>query len=192
MLVLAALLSHSGDGSARRVAAVPALVRVPNLIGQSAASATAALSRLRLAAHVVSVPAPGVAAGTVTGQTPGAGARLTARAGVVLRVAEVPRWRTVAVLAGSDADHTPIFRIRGTHWRLVTAMHYVGTCTFIIFCDAPTAHVTSFPAGEATSFGLAKDDARVVRMNGAAGQYEIAVTPGDDTAAWRVEVQDLY
>jgi serine/threonine-protein kinase len=192
MLALAALVGHGGGRPAHRVASVPALVRIPDVSGLSAAAATAALGKLRLAAGVVAVPAPGVAAGTVTAQSPAAGARVTVGARVALRVAEVPRWRTVAVLAGSDADHTPIVRIRGTRWRLVTSMHYVGTCTFIIFCDGPTAHVTSFPAGDATSFDLAKADARVVPMSGGPGQYELSVAPGDDTAAWRIEVQDHY
>jgi hypothetical protein len=173
------------EGSVVRVtvSAGPPPVRLPPLRGRSQTAAIAALRALGLQPGVRTVPAPGTAAGTVTGQAPAAGISVAAHSNVTLDVAEVPRWRTVTSFTGTDSG--PI-RIRGARWRIVYRMSYVGTCTFIFFCDGPTAHVNG------TSFGLSDGGGRTREFDTGPGTYDITLTPGADTASWVIEVQDNY
>jgi hypothetical protein len=182
------------DGATVEVllSAGPAPVRLPALGGETAAQATAELARLGLRATTARVAAPGVAPGTVTAQTPVAGGYATAHSTVRLAVAEIPRWHTVRTFSGTDAGNSGAFRIRGTRWRMVYRMDYVGMCTFIIFCDGPTAHVHHAGGGaRATDFDLDRGARHVWTFASGAGTYDIDITPGSDTARWSVEVQDF-
>jgi hypothetical protein len=75
---------------------------------------------------------------------------------------------------------------------MVYRMDYVGMCTFIIFCDGPTAHVRDTGGGaRATDFDLDRGARHVWTFASGAGTYDIDITPGSDTARWSVEVQDF-
>jgi hypothetical protein len=82
------------------------------------------------------------------------------------------------------------FRIRGTHWRIVYGMSYVGTCTFIFICSGPSAKVT----GGSTSNQFDLNDGQNQNQNyrSGAGVYQITVSPGDDNARWSMKVEDYY
>jgi hypothetical protein len=133
-----------------------------------------------------------MAAGTVTGQSPAAGRFVPAHATVRLTVAEVPRWRTVASFSGRHAGDSGGLKIRGDRWRLVYRMSYVGTCTFIFWCDGPTADVRMPASGPDVTFGLKDGGARERTFATGPGTYRVLISPGSDTAQWSVEVQDLY
>ncbi len=161
----------------------PPPVRLPPLRERGEAAASAALRGLGLRVNVSTVAAPGTPAGTVTAQVPAAGVSVPAHSSVTLDVAEVPRWRTVTSFTGTDSGP---FRILGERWRIVYRMSYVGTCTFIFFCDGPTAHVNG------TGFGLSDGSGRTRTFASGPGTYDITVTPGADTASWAIQVQDDY
>src|SRR5581483_9205978 len=131
--------SRVSEGS--RVVAVvssgPPPVAVPRIVGFSSGDARSSLGQVGLRAIVHDVPAPGVTAGTVTGQTPSAGVKLRPGATVSLSVAETPRWRTTYTFTNRIGRASAPFRIRGTHWRIVYRMSYDGVCTFIFFCNGP-------------------------------------------------------
>jgi serine/threonine-protein kinase len=171
----------------------PPPVELPQLVGQGSGSATSILSSLGLHATVTAVPAPGVRPGTVTAQSPAAGQYVPARHGIALSVAETPSWRPVTSFSGTDAGQSVVFRIRGTQFRLVYGMGYVGTCTFIFFCEGPSAQVTGVGNSSTQgSFGLnsGQDQTHVVKAG--AGLYEVRVKAGMDTARWSIEVEDYY
>ncbi len=174
------------------VSAGPPPVRLPPLTGDTTAAASAALAHLGLQVATTQVVAPGVAAGTVTGQTPGAGHAVAAHSTVHLSVAEAPRWRTVTALTGTSADSTGTFRIRGDEWRVVYRMSYVGTCTFIFFCDGPTAHVSNASTGTSSDFDLSHGSNETRTFSTGPGIYRLDVTPGSDTAQWSITIQDRY
>jgi hypothetical protein len=111
---------------------------------------------------------------------------------VRLSVAEAPRWRTVLAFSGTDAGRTGPFTIQGSRWRVVYSMSYVGTCTFIVFCDGPTAHVHAIANGSASSFDLGDGAGETRSFDTGPGQYRIEITPGNDTARWSFVVQDWY
>src|SRR5207237_8872267 len=115
----------------------------------------AALRRLGLRASVEAVPAPGVAAGTVTREVPSAGAHLFPGSTVSLAVAEIPRWRALTTLTDRGGGSSVPFRIRGTRWRVVYRMSFDGVCTFLFVCSGPTAHVEGLGRGAGSGrFGL--------------------------------------
>ena len=87
MIAAAIVLGHSGSGAAKRH--VVPKIEVPNVTGLSTATAEARLKRSHLRSHVVTVPWPGHAAGTVRSQSPVA-RRVKRRSIVTLNVAEVP------------------------------------------------------------------------------------------------------
>lgn len=175
------------------LSAGPAPVAVPQLTGQTSAAAEAILARLGLGATLAQVPAPGVTAGTVVQQSPGALAKLAPHASVALSVAETPRWRPLTSFAGTGSGRSVPFRIRGTRWRVVYRMSYQGLCTFIVFCSGPSAQVTAAGTGAGLAhFGLGEGSDQTRVFDSGPGVYQIQVAPGSDTASWSVEVQDDY
>jgi hypothetical protein len=175
------------------LSAGPPPVKLPRLVGQSSAAAQSALQRLGLRSGVTRVPAPGTAAGTVTRQTPAAGAELFPRATVALSVAATPRWRTLTSLAGDGHGQSVPFRILGTHWRVLYSMGYQGTCTFIFFCSGPSAQVANLSSrSDTTGFDLNDGSGQTQVFKSGPGLYQITVSPGDDTARWSIEMQDYY
>jgi hypothetical protein len=168
-------------------------VEVPRLVGQSMSTARAILGSLHLSTVVQTVPAPGTSPGTVTGQRPGAGSYLAQHKTVTLLAAEVPQWRTVTSFTGTDGGASVPFRIRGERWRAVYSMSYVGTCTFILFCDGPGANVVNPSSGATVSqFGLNEGSGQTDVLNLGPGVYEVKITPGMDSAQWSMAVQDYY
>ena len=171
----------------------PPPVPVPQLVGQSQSQATTLLAKLGLHASVTDVAAPGVSPGVVTHQSPAASADAPAASTVKLQVAEQPRWRALTAFSGHARGHSVAFRILGSQWRIVYSMHYQGLCTLIFFCSGPNARVFR-PTGNVTVGGLnlstGSDQTRVFALG--PGVYEIAVTPGSDTAAWSIQVEDYY
>jgi hypothetical protein len=180
------------DGSAIAVVLSrgPRPVKVPQLAGDSSTEAQAALSHIGLKTRTAQVVAPGVPAGTVTSQSPGA--RLSPGSHVTLNVAEVPQWRAVETFSGSDATRTLQFSVRGRQWRVVYTMGFEGTCTFVIFCSGPSAQVTRASGSYTMGFGL-NDGGRHSRLfQSGPGLYRLTVSPGDDTARWSMSVEDYY
>jgi eukaryotic-like serine/threonine-protein kinase len=183
------------DGGSIRVvlSAGPAPVTLPQLVGGGATAATAALQHLGLGAELTQVPAPGVAPGMVTHQSPAAGSALARHATVTLLVAETPRWRPLTSLAGDSDGRSVPFRIRGTQWRVVYGMGYEGLCTFIFICSGPSAQVVDLNhPSDATKFDLNKGSDQTQVFKAGAGLYQISIQPGSDTAKWSMEVEDYY
>lgn len=184
-----------GGGSAVRVvlSSGPPPVKLPQLVGQGSSSARSILSSLGLGARVTSVPAPGVEPGTVTAQTPTGGTYVSSQGKVTLSVAETPQWRPVTSFAGTDGGQSVPFRIRGTQWRVVYRMGYVGMCTFIFFCDGPSARAVRLSDDStASGFSLNSGDNQTEVVKSGPGVYELRITPGSDTARWSLEVEDYY
>lgn len=171
------------------LSAGPAPVAVPRVVGFSTADAESALRQLGLRAALRPVPAPGVSPGSITAESPSPGVKLTPGSAVELSVAETPRWRNVTTFTAASAR----FRIRGTQWRIVYRMAYNGTCTLLIFCSGPTAHVANLDAGSTvTSFDLSEGSDQIRTISAGPGMYQVTVTPGDDSATWSAQVQDYY
>jgi eukaryotic-like serine/threonine-protein kinase len=169
----------------------PPPVAVPRVVGISATDAQTALHRLGLRVTTSTVAAPGVAAGTVTGQSPQAGAELFPTNTVSLKVAEQPQWRTVTSFTNARAS-VP-FRIRGPHWRLLYSMSFQGVCTFIVFCSGPHAQVADLGHGTSvTSFDLNDGSDQIRTIESGPGLYQLRLSPGSDTAGWTIRVQDYY
>ena len=85
------------------------------------------------------------------------------------------------------------FRIRGAHWRLTITMSYQGTCTFIFFCNGPSAQVIKLPGGQtADSFGLGTGTDKHRLETSGPGVYQVVVKAGSDSAKWRIAVEDRY
>jgi len=184
----------SDGGSVRVVlSAGPPPVSVPQVVGGAATAATAALQRLGLRTELSQVPAPGVAPGLVTHQSPAAGNDLARHATVTLSVAEVPSWRPLTSFAGDSSGRSVPFRIRGTQWRVVYGMGYEGLCTLIFICSGPSAQVVNLNhASDETKFGLNQGSGKTRVFGSGAGLYQISVQPGSDTARWSIEVEDYY
>jgi serine/threonine-protein kinase len=170
----------------------PPPVAVPRTVGFSSGDAQSSLRQLGLRANVDEVPALGATVGTVTAQSPSAGVKLLPGSTVSLSVAEAPRWRDVVGFTDRGGRASPSFRIRGARWRIVYRMSYSGMCTFIFFCSGPSAQVTKSSGGTAGSFDLGDGDRRVQAFNTGPGIYQVAITPGNDSATWSAEVQDYY
>jgi len=66
--------------------ALPAQIKIPNLVGMTKEAALAALARLKLLAKVIEKDVAGVSAGTVASQTPGQGSIATSTTVVTLTV----------------------------------------------------------------------------------------------------------
>ena len=168
-------------------------VEVPRLVGSTEAQARAILGSLHLRTSVTAVPAPGTAPGTVTGQSQTAGSYVPSQGTISLQVAEVPQWRTVVSFAGTDAGASVPFRIQGRRWRALYSMSYAGTCTFILFCEGPTANVLEAASGRAVNqFGLGEGSDQTQVFTTGPGLYQIKLAPGMDSAQWSIDVQDYY
>jgi beta-lactam-binding protein with PASTA domain len=171
----------------------PPPVKLPSLVGQSSTSASAILHSLGLSARISQVPAPGVQPGTVTGQVPSAGRFVRSHSSVSLSAAETPRWRVLTAASGTDAGQSVPFRIRGTQWRITEQMNYVGTCTLLFYCDGPSAEVLNLGNGASLGqFDLSDGDSQMSPGGSGPGLYQVKVTPGSDTASWRIQVEDYY
>jgi serine/threonine-protein kinase len=173
------------------LSAGPPPVEVPRLVGQSASAARSVLASLGLSARINSVPAPGVQAGTVTDQAPNAGKYLRPHATVSLSAAETPQWRALTSFSGTGAGQSVPFRIRGTRWRIVYRMSFVGTCNLIFFCDGPSAEVVR-GGGSVDQFGMNDGGEQTEVIRAGAGVYQARVTPGSDTTRWSMTVEDYY
>jgi serine/threonine-protein kinase len=170
----------------------PPPVSVPRVIGLAVAGAGARLSAAGLHDTVVTVPAPGVGAGTVTAQRPAGGASAAAGSSVTLQVAEAPIWRTLTTFSGVDDGASVPFRILGSNWRVVTNMSYVGTCTLIVACFGPHVSVSQLGSGPGVSgFDLA-EGAGTQTFGSGPGTYQLHVSGGMDSANWTITVQDHY
>ncbi len=183
------------DGSTVRVvlSAGPPPVEVPRLVGQASTSARSILASLELNATVTSVPAPGTTPGDVTAQSPAAGRYLRPHRSVALTVAAAPQWRAVTSVAGTDGGQSAPFRIRGSRWRIVYSMGYVGTCTLIFFCDGPSAQVVTPGGGSPVDqFGMSDGGTQTEVESSGPGLYQVRVSPGSDTARWSMQVEDYY
>ncbi len=171
----------------------PKPVQVPRLTGQSATRASSTVRHLGLNASVSAVPAPGVAPGVVTRQSPAAGGDLKPRMTVELFVAETPQWRAVTSFTGVDGGHSVPFRIQGSQWRVVYSMSYDGTCDFVFFCNGPNAQVLGLGADSTDqSFGLNDGGSETRVFKTGPGLYQINIKPGWDSARWSVEVEDWF
>jgi eukaryotic-like serine/threonine-protein kinase len=171
----------------------PPPVEVPSLLGEDSTNARAILASLGLTASLTAVPAPGVTPGVITRQSPPAGTYVARRSGVALSSAETPQWRPLTSFAGNGQARSVAFRVRGTQWRVVYRMDYVGTCTWIIFCSGPSAQVIRLNTGSvATEFGLGDGGSQARVLPSAPGLYQIRIAPGSDAARWSMEVQDYY
>ena len=171
----------------------PLPVEVPGLIGYSSSSASSLLSTLHLNATLHPVPAPGKAPGTVTGQSPVSGVYVAPHRAVSLLVAEVPQWQPTLTSFGPNANSSVPFRIQGTKWRIVYNMNYQGTCTFIFFCEGPSATVVDLSNHSTTSqFDLNGGSDQTQVIDSGPGIYQIRISSGLDTASWSVGVQDYY
>lgn len=168
----------------------PAPVAVPLVVSEDATDAQSRLTALGLRYRVQTVPAPGIAAGTVSDQQPAAGQSAPVGSLVVLSVAEEPQWRP---LTSFDGRRSVVFRIRGDRWRVVYRMAYQGVCTFIFFCSGPHARVADLSSGAAVAdFGLNSGSGQIETVHSGPGLYQVDVTPGGDTATWSLEVEDYY
>ncbi len=184
-----------GDGATVNVvlSAGPRPVTVPALVGSSTESAQTVLSRRKLRAAVTQVPAPGVSTGTITGQSPSAGASLAPGSTVALSAAEAPRLRPLTSFSGDGNGRSVPFRIRGSRWEIVYSMGYEGTCTFIFFCSGPNAKVSNLGNGSTIDqFGLGEGSGEERIFKSGPGVYQISVSPGSDSARWKIQVEDYY
>jgi hypothetical protein len=171
----------------------PAPVPLPDLRQENLADAQLTLSRAGLHTRVLTGPDPGRAPGTVYAQRPPGARRVPAHSTVTLYVAETPRWRTVTSLSGSGAASSVPFRIRGSRWRVRYDMHFQGVCTFVFFCDGPSASVVALPAGRTLGgFGIQDGDGQTNVFDTGPGTFQLKLTPGRDDARYTIAIQDFY
>jgi eukaryotic-like serine/threonine-protein kinase len=176
------------------LSAGPPPVPVPQLVGDRSADAGTILGRLGLSANVSDVPAPGTTPGLVVGQSPSAGKQRAPHSVVDLSVAEIPRWRPLTSFSSDGSGQSVPFRILGDRWRIVYNMGWDGTCGFLgLFCSGPDAQVTNTNSGANLSqFSLNDGSGQTQVFNSGPGVYQIAVTPGSDSANWSIQVDDDY
>jgi hypothetical protein len=162
-------------------------------VGTWASQAQTVLAGLKLRPRVTQVPAPGITPGRITRQSPAAGRNVSPDSPVALSAAEVPRPRLVTRISGDGAGRSVPFRIRGTRWQIAYSMSYEGTCTFIFICSGPSAKIVNVATGSTVDeFDLNEGGAEKRTFNSGPGVYQISLSPGSDTARWKVEVEDLY
>jgi serine/threonine protein kinase len=167
----------------------PAPVEVPVVADAGSGAARDAFSRLGLHTTVTQIAAPGVAPGTVIRTSPAAGRQVHFGATVSLFVAETPQWRPLETIT----DARPVtLRIRGTRWRVVYKMAYHGTCTWLVFCSGPQAHVSTPSGSSVDSFGMNDGGTQTETFSTRPGTYQVKVTPGGDQARWSMQVEDYY
>ncbi len=164
-------------------------VEVPVVADAGSGAARHAFSRLGLHTTVTQIAAPGAAPGTVIRTSPAAGRQVRFGATVSLFVAETPQWRPLQTIT----DTTPVtLRIRGTRWRVVYTMAYHGTCTWLVFCSGPHAHVSTASGSSVAGFGMNDGGTQTQTFSTNPGTYQVKVTPGGDEARWSMQVEDYY
>jgi serine/threonine protein kinase len=167
----------------------PAPVEVPVVADAGSGGARRAFSRLGLHTTVTQIAAPGVVPGTVIRTSPAAGRQVRFGATVSLFVAEMPQWRPLETIT----DSRPVtLRIRGTRWRVAYKMAYHGTCTWLIFCSGPHAHVSTPGGSSVASFGMNDGGTQIETFSTRPGTYQVKVTPGGDEARWSMQIEDYY
>jgi serine/threonine-protein kinase len=172
------------------VSSGPPPVPVPKVVRASLSDALQALHSLGLHTSVSYVPAPGTAPGIVVRQSPAGTKSVPAGTRVSLSVAQTPQWRPLTTFTNAQSG---AFHIMGERWRIAYGMAYQGTCTWIFFCEGPTAHVVNTATGQTvTSFGLNDGSGQTRTFTTGPGTYAIQVTPGQDDATWSVQVDDYY
>jgi serine/threonine-protein kinase len=182
--VIVWLVSAGGGGAS---------VRVPNVVGQPSASARRALADAGLREHSRLVAAPGAKPGSVTRQSPRSGLSSHHGATITLSVAEQPRWRTLTSFSGTAGGHSVPFQIEGARWRVRYSMSYEGTCTLLLLCFGPSAHVSNLRTGASLEgFDLSEGPSHGHTYDGSPGLYGLAVSSGQDAAHWSMTVQDYY
>jgi hypothetical protein len=184
-----------GDGATVQVVLSrgPRPVTVPPVLGASASAAETALNGLKLRADVTQVPAPGAVTGTITHQSPSAGASVAPGSTVSLWAAEAPQLRPLTSFSSDGSGRSVPFRIRGSRWEITYSMGFQGTCTFIFFCSGPSATVTNVGNGSTVDeFNLGEGSSKDRIFKSGPGVYQITVSPGDDSANWRIHVDDYY
>jgi serine/threonine-protein kinase len=168
-------------------------VKLPDLGGESVGQAESSLSALGLHARVVTTIAPRIPAGAVYSQSPAPGASLQPPGRVTLNVAETPRWRSVTWLGGSAHSTSSAFTIRGTRWRVVYTLDYVGTCEFVLFCNGPSTGISRPDTGQQVGgFGLQDGGRQTQVLRTGPGEYRLTISPGSDTSRWSAYVEDYY
>jgi len=188
MVAAAIVLGHGGSGASKHH--VVPKIQVPNVTGMSTATAEARLKRSHLRAHVVTVPWPGHAAGTVRSQSPVA-RRVKRHSTVTLSVAEVPTWKTVGQFSSTTS---PVYLIQGSKFRLVYSVQNEKSCTLWVFCSRTSATVTDTASGSTLDqFDLSDGtNESQVFATGQPGSYQIKVDPASGDARWSFAVQDWY
>ncbi len=171
----------------------PRPVIVPKLVDRPLGDAEAVLRASKLRVTVARVPAPGVAPGVVTAESPRAAAKVNPGSTVALSVAETPQLRDVETFSGDGNGRSGPFHIRGVRWEVVYSMNYEGMCTLIFICSGPHATVTNLGTGATfDSFGLSEGDRHTRIFNSGPGTYQVQISPGSDSARWSVAVLDYY
>jgi hypothetical protein len=187
MIAAAILLGHGGSGAAKRH--VVPKIEVPNVTGMSTAAAEASLKRSHLHAHVVTVPWPGHAAGTVRSQTPVA-RRVKRHSTVTLNVAEVPAWKTLGQFSSTIS---PVYLIQGSRFRIVYSVQNEKACTLWVFCSRTSATVTDAASGETLDqFDLSDGTNESQVFATGPGSYQVHIDPSSGDARWTFAVQDWY
>jgi hypothetical protein len=171
----------------------PRPIPVPQLVGESLGAAATQLHKIGLDVRSNPVPAPGTTPGIVTGQSTRAGGHLLPHSMVSLQVAETPTWKYRTSFSGTGAGQSVPFKIVGSQWRIVYTMSYQGTCDFVFWCIGPSAQVTGVGSGATNaSFDLSEGGDQTHVFKTGAGEYQIAIKPGWDSARWSVTVEDWF
>jgi serine/threonine protein kinase len=187
MVAGAILLGQSGSGAPKRH--VVPKIEVPNVTGLSTATAEARLTRSHMHAHVVTIPWPGHAAGTVRSQTPVA-RRVKRGSTVTLDVAEVPTWKTIGQFSSTTS---PVYVIQGSRFRIVYSVQNEKSCTLWVFCSRTSATLTDAASGAPLDqFDLSDGVNESQVFTTGRGSYQISVAPSSGDARWSFAVQDWY
>ncbi len=187
MVAAAILLGHGGAGAPKRH--VVPKIEVPNVTGLSTATAEARLVRSHLHAHVVTVPWPGHAAGTVRSQSPVA-RRVKRHSTVTLDVAEVPAWKSLGAFSSTTS---PVYLIQGSRFRIVYSVQNEKACTLWVFCSRTSATVTDTTSGSTVDqFDLSDGSNESQVFATGPGSYQIHIDPASGDARWSFAVQDWY
>jgi hypothetical protein len=178
------LVARGGGGGVPRV-------KVPSVVGLSSAKARGTLAHAHLRYRTSFVAALGATPGSVTRQSPRAGASAHRGARIALSVAEQPRWRTLTAFSSTGRGHSVPFRIEGQRWRVRYSMSYAGSCTLLLVCFGPSAHVSDLVTGASLGgFDLSSGAAHGHTFKSGPGLYRVSVSGGADAARWSMTVQD--
>ena len=187
--------SRVGSGATVRVvlSAGPPPVSVPAVTGKSSTDVEGALEGAGLRYALDAVAAPGTAAGSVLRQSPAAGSSAPRGSTVTLSVVEAPRWRPLTSFSGVDDGHSVPFRIRGTEWRVKYGMSYTGTCLLIVTCFGPSAEGEDLDReSSAGEFDLGEGTSQIHTFHAGPGLFVVRVSGGQDSARWKMTVEDHY